>query len=181
VSDSSQGQADAADAAEGDAAGVGIGSRWFELGVALLLMAIGVIVIVDSQRVGTGWDEFDGPRSGYFPFYIGCLLLASSGWVALRQVLTWRRDSEVFARSEQLGRVWAIVWPMAVYVALVQPLGIYVSSLLLIAFFMRRHGKYAWAKLSAVAVGVPLFFFLVFERWFLVALPKGPIEAWLGF
>jgi putative tricarboxylic transport membrane protein len=31
-----------------------------------------------------------------------------------------------------------------------------------------------------VAVGVPLFFLLVFERWFLVPLPKGPLEALLG-
>jgi hypothetical protein len=30
-------------------------------------------------------------------------------------------------------------------------------------------------------VGVPLFFFIVFERWFLVPLPKGPIENLLGF
>ena len=28
---------------------------------------------------------------------------------------------------------------------------------------------------AAVAVGVPLFFYGVFERWFLVPLPKGPI------
>jgi len=32
-----------------------------------------------------------------------------------------------------------------------------------------------------VAIGVPLVFFLVFERWFLVPLPKGPIEQLLGF
>jgi hypothetical protein len=31
-----------------------------------------------------------------------------------------------------------------------------------------------------VAVGVPLFFFLVFERWFLVPLPKGPLEGCWG-
>jgi hypothetical protein len=24
-------------------------------------------------------------------------------------------------------------------------------------------------------------FFLIFERWFLVPLPKGPLEAWLGY
>jgi len=30
-------------------------------------------------------------------------------------------------------------------------------------------------------VGVPLVFFLVFEKWFLVPLPKGPIENMLGF
>ena len=33
----------------------------------------------------------------------------------------------------------------------------------------------------AVSLGLPLFFFLVFERWFLVPLPKGPIERLLGF
>jgi hypothetical protein len=33
----------------------------------------------------------------------------------------------------------------------------------------------------AVALGVPLVFFFVFERWFVVPLPKGPLEALLGF
>jgi hypothetical protein len=32
-----------------------------------------------------------------------------------------------------------------------------------------------------VSIGVPLTVFVVFERWFLVPLPKGPIEAMLGF
>jgi putative tricarboxylic transport membrane protein len=34
---------------------------------------------------------------------------------------------------------------------------------------------------AAVAVGVPFVTFLIFERWFLLPLPKGPIEAYLGF
>lgn len=165
-----------------DAAGGGpaVGTRWFELAVAGLLMAAAVIVIVDSRRVGTGWDEFDGPRSGYFPFYIGCLLLAASGWVFVRQVLAWRRADPTFARRAQLASVWSITWPMAVFVAGVQWLGIYVSSFALIAYFMVRHGRYRWLLAGAVALGVPLFFFVVFERWFLVSLPKGPLEALLG-
>jgi hypothetical protein len=31
-----------------------------------------------------------------------------------------------------------------------------------------------------VSVAVPVAFFLVFERWFLVPLPKGPLENLLG-
>ena len=177
MSDSDQGAGIPA-AADAD---IGLGSRWPELLLALALMAVAVVVIADARRVGTGWDEFDGPRAGYFPFYIGCLLLAASGWIALRQLLLWRRDNPVFASRRQLGSVWAITWPMGAYVALVAPLGIYLSSALLIAYFMRRHGRYRWLPLGAVALGVPLVFFLLFERWFLVALPKGPIEAWLGF
>ncbi len=155
-----------------------VGVRWPELIVALCLMGLAVLVITDSLRVGTGWGE-DGPRSGYFPFYIGVALLLSSGWVALSQLRRWAQHEE-FAQKSQLRSVWAILWPMTVYVALITVLGIYVPSVVLIAYFMLRHGKHKPLLTAAVALGVPLFFYGIFERWFLVPLPKGPLEAMLG-
>ena len=122
--------------------------RWPELGVAALLLAAALLVIADSLRVGTGWGD-DGPRSGYFPFYIGCLLAAASGWVLLMQLLHWGRTTAVFADRSQLSMVLAVLWPMAVYVGAVYGLGIYVASLLLIAYFMRRYGHYGWAAPTA--------------------------------
>jgi hypothetical protein len=71
--------------------------------------------------------------------------------------------------------------PMLVYVAGIALLGIYVASALLIAFFMIRHGRYRWPLTAAVSLGVPILLFLVFERWFLVPLPKGPLEALVGY
>jgi len=56
-----------------------------------------------------------------------------------------------------------------------------VSSLVLIAFFMKVHGKFGLIATTLTAVGVPLAAFMLFERWFLVPLPKGPIELMLGF
>ena len=50
----------------------------------------------------------------------------------------------------------------------------------LIGWFMRRHGRFGWAATLCVSIAVPIAFFLVFERWFLVPLPKGPLEHWLG-
>lgn len=155
-----------------------VGVRWPELLVALFLMALAGLVLADSLRVGIGWGE-DGPRSGYFPFYIGLALLCSSGWTAFKALRRWR-VAEAFAERGQLRLVWAILWPMAVYVALVSLLGIYVSSVALVAYFMLRHGKHGVALTAGVSVGVPLFFYLVFERWFLVPLPKGPLEALVG-
>ena len=97
----------------------------------------------------------------------------------MQQLLNWRREGEFAARA-QLASVWAILWPMVIYVGIVATLGFYVGSLLLIAYFMRRHGKHGVALTAAVSVGVPLACVLVFERWFLVPLPKGPLEAMLG-
>ncbi len=158
--------------------GAAIGVRWPELLVALFLMALATLVLVDSWRVGIGWAD-DGPQSGYFPFYIGLALLASSAWTAFKQLRRWRAV-EVFAEREQIRSVMSILLPMTVYVAGVWQLGIYVASLALIAYFMIRHGKHGALLTAAVAVGVPLFFYAVFERWFLVPLPKGPLEALMG-
>jgi putative tricarboxylic transport membrane protein len=157
-----------------------LGTRWPELGVALFLMLIGAMVITDSLRVGTGWAD-DGPRSGYFPFYIGSLLVLASGTVLVSTLIRWRKADPEFARRDQLGSVMAVLVPMVVYVGVIALLGIYIASAALIGYFMRRHGKFGWVATVATAIGVPLVFFLVFERWFLVPLPKGPIEAWLGF
>ncbi len=46
--------------------------------------------------------------------------------------------------------------------------------------FMLRHGKHRLWLTALVAVGVPLAFWALFERWFKVPLPKGPLEALLG-
>jgi len=151
-----------------------------ELGLAGFLLLLAVLVIIDSLRVGIGWAD-DGPRSGYFPFYIGLLLMASSGTVFVATLLRWHQPSPVFAEREQLATVFAMLVPMVVYVGAIVWLGIYLSSALLIGYFMRRYGKFAWWITALVSVSVPIAFFLVFERWFLVPLPKGPIEHWLGF
>ena len=154
--------------------------RWPELLVALFLMALAVLVITDSMRVGTGWAD-DGPKAGYFPFYIGLLLFASSGWVALTTLLQWRKLTETFVEREAFSGVVAVAWPSLIYVGLIAYLGIYVASMVLIAYFMKRYGKYGWASTAAVSVGVMAVFFAVFERWFLVPLPKGPLEALFGY
>ena len=164
----------------GDRSRAEVSVRWPEAIVAAGLMGVALMVIADSLRVGIGWAD-DGPRSGYFPFYIGLLLLAASGWTLATQLLRWRRTSAVFAERAQLRMVLAVLWPMGVYDGLIFGLGIYVASVVLIAYFMRRYGRYGWPLIGAVSVGVPLVFFLIFERWFLVPLPKGPLERLLGF
>jgi len=86
----------------------------------------------------------------------------------------------VFADWSQLGSVLQIVIPTTIYVFAVPWAGIYVSSLILIAVFMVWLGRYSIGMAAAVSIGVTVATYLMFEKWFLVPLPKGPIEDWLG-
>ena len=150
-----------------------------ELAVAVLAFVFGAIVVVDSARLGAGWAD-DGPQAGYFPFYIGLALLGASGWTAFAQLRRWQRI-EVFADRAQLRSVAAVMGPMVVHVALIKFIGLYVASALLIGWFMHRHGQHRLTTKLAVPVAVPLVVFVVFERWFLVPLPKGPLETLFGY
>jgi putative tricarboxylic transport membrane protein len=46
---------------------------------------------------------------------------------------------------------------------------------------MVRQGKYNLPAALGVSLGVPIAMFLMFEIWFLVPLPKGPLEHLLGY
>jgi putative tricarboxylic transport membrane protein len=130
-------------------------------------------------RLGARWAE-DGPQAGYFPFYIG-LLVCFSAAVNFVMALVNRKDAErEFVELDKLKLVLAVLVPATIYVALISWIGIYVASVLFIAFFMRWLGKYSWWKVAVVSIGTMVVFFLIFEVWFLVPLPKGPLENLLG-
>jgi putative tricarboxylic transport membrane protein len=96
-------------------------------------------------------------------------------------VFAWARNmDQTFVEVGQLKLVLSVLVPTSVYVALIGWLGIYVASVVFIAFFMRWLGKYSWWKLTAVSIGNSVFFFVIFEIWFRIPLPKGPLEAMLG-
>ena len=162
------------------ARGAGPTQRSVEIGVALAIAVFGLIVIAGSVQVGIGWGA-EGPQAGFFPFYVGLLILGSSV-VNLGAVLSEHSDKRICSPNGGSSRkVMSIVVPTAIYVALIPWIGIYVASVILIAVFMRWLGRYNWSLVAAISLGVPLAVFLIFERWFFLPLPKGPIEELLGF
>ena len=160
------------------ASGAGPAHRNVEMGVAAVMAALGVVVIIGATRAGIGWGA-EGPKAGFLPFYIGLFIVGAS---LINFIQTWFDPGrKVFADWLQLRQVMSVVIPTTVYVAIIPWLGIYVSSFLLIAVFMRWLGQYGWRMVALLSVAVPLIAFIVFERWFLVPLPKGFLEEFLGY
>ena len=158
--------------------------RVLDLATAALLMLLSGIVIYDALRLGAGWG-IEGPQSGFFPFWLAALLAAVS---VASFVQAWRsRSQKPFVTGERFVPVLKVLGPLAGFVVLTDPpgpwsgLGLYVAAGLYLGFYMRWVGRHDWRTVVALATAVPVISFLIFETWFLVPMPKGPVEAWLGY
>ena len=157
----------------------GLQTRWLELATALFFIAIGAVVITDSLLTGMHWAS-DGPQPGYFPFYIGLAMILTAAWVGLSTILAWKRSQGEFASGEQLSLVLKMFVPCCLFVVAVFFLGIYVAGALYISAFMMWQGKFSWLRAAIVSLCVMAVLFGMFELWFKVPLPKGPVEALWG-
>lgn len=158
--------------------------RAANLATSAVLMLLGGVVVHDAAQLGFGWGD-EGPRSGFFPFWLAVLLVAFSAVLFLQ---AWfGRSTRPFATRAQLVPVLQVLVPVAAFIVLTDPpgpmsgLGLYVSAALYIGGYMRAVGGHRWSTVVLVAGLVPVLAFLVFERWFLVPMPKGPLETWLGY
>ena len=152
--------------------------RAVDLATASSLILLGGVVVIDSLRIGIGWGT-DGPRSGFFPFWLWVIMIVACGAICLQALR--RSTDKPFVTGAQLGPVLKVLWPATLMVLLIKPLGLYVAAALYMGFYMRWVGRHSWVAVGLCAIGLPLLTFLVFETWFLVPMPKGPLEAWLGY
>lgn len=152
--------------------------RRADLTVASALMLLGGLVIFDALRLGIDWGT-DGPKSGFFPFWLALIMVVCCAIIFAQQAL--KQTAHSFADSKNLRLVLKVLWPAILAVGLMEGLGLYVASGLYLGFYMRWVGRHAWATVIGLSIGIPLVTFLIFEKWFLVPMPKGPVEAWLGY
>ena len=154
-------------------------SRTVEVAVYVLLLALAAILAYDNYKSGIGWAS-DGPKSGYFPFYLSVILAGASLWGLALTYVKRRTLERPFVTRDQFRRVLQVFLPTAAFCALMQWLGLYVASFLLVAGFMRFVGRIAWWKSIVAALVFSMAMFVTFDVAFNVLMPKGPIERMFG-
>jgi hypothetical protein len=158
--------------------------RTADLVTATLLMALGGIVIYDAVRIGVGWGN-EGPRSGFFPFWLAALMVAISAAIIIQALVS--RSKKPFVTRDRFVPVFKVLAPIAGFIVVTDPpgpwsgLGLYVAGGLYLGFYMRWVGRHDWRSVVALSVAVPVISFFIFEKWFLVPMPKGPVETWFGY
>jgi hypothetical protein len=157
-----------------------VSNQTMEIVTSILFLTASAIVITDALRLGISWN-FDGPAAGYFPFYIAVVMGISSLINMFQAFSNKETGQETFVTREAFGKVLLVLVPLAIYVFAVGYIGIYVASAIYITVFMWWFGGYAIWKSVPVGFGISFMLFMLFEVWFLTPLPKGPLEAALGY
>ena len=151
--------------------------------VCAIILLIGAAVVAgEGLRLGIGWST-DGPQSGFLVFYLGLALGLASAVVLGQAILLTDAPlyRKPFVGAGQLTPVVKVAVPAAAMVLLTYFVGLYVAGALYLGVYMRWIGRHSWALTVLLAVAIPTVTFLIFEVWFLVSMPKGPLEAYLGY
>ena len=160
-----------------------------EVATAAGTALLGVVAIAGAVELGYGWED-SGPQSGYFPFYVGLILIAASLWNLGRAIAKHREVAAASALSgeieapflepDSLRRIGAFLAALFAFVVVTVTLGLYVGSALYIGWSAWRHGGYRLPMALGLGVGFAVCLYLIFEVAFRVPLLKGPLEPMLG-
>jgi len=153
--------------------------RRAEILCAAALLLLAALALREALRLSIGWGDI-GPRGGFFPFWLG-VLLAGSSLFTLAQGLRQGPTPEPFVRWEGLRSVLTVLLPIGAAFLLVEVLGFYLTALLYLLGYMRWTGRHAWTTTLLISLLFPVVIYLIFERWFLIPLPKGLLEAYHPF
>jgi hypothetical protein len=154
--------------------------RTAEIITATVLLLLSALVIYEATTLGFGWG-LEGPQPGFFIFWLG-LGLAVCSVTKIVQILL---DPSIlygmtFIGERCLPDVLRVFLPMLGAIFLMEFLGFYIASAVYLAFFMRWVGRFSWGMVLLVALLFAFSHYFVFEKWFLVPLPKGLFEPYLG-
>jgi putative tricarboxylic transport membrane protein len=156
-----------------------VGRRPVEVATLSLVLAFALLMMWDNWHTGARWES-TGPQAGYFPFYVSLILAGACLWGLVTEAMARGVPSDPFVRRNQFGRVLQVFVPTLLYVPAVQWLGIYLSSFILVAGFMRFVGRIRWWACLVTAFVFAASMFAVFDVAFDVIMPKGPLERLFG-
>ena len=130
-------------------------------------------------------DTWNNPGPGIFPLIVGGVLIP----LAVGQLVqTLRKPGKqedrknvgfglksVRASISKSGEIksFILVGVFVIYLLMVRGVGFFISTFIFVVVSSRLMGAKDWARPAALAMGVCLFCYLLFEVWLKLSLPRG--------
>jgi hypothetical protein len=145
--------------------------------VAVILLCLGLVVAADSIRLGSGWG-LEGPRPGFFPLLMSILVVGGC-LIVIQQARTGKssvKGDKRFVPVGGLKPVLTVAIPAIGMVLLTEVIGLYIAAMIYLAAYIKVVGEYRWRTVLLISIPIPLIFYVVFEKMFLIPMPMG----WFG-
>ncbi len=146
------------------------------MGIATLLISIGLMWNVYSDDLRIGWVEGRGPGAGMWPFWLSLGMALASLATLVRWVQGKTPESQSnapYIEPETMFLVVVSALSILVLLILMNIIGTYLSLMLFMLFYVRFLGKHTWGMTIGFVVGAPIFVYLLFEVALTKYLPKG--------
>jgi len=142
-----------------------------DVAVASLAVAFGAAAAFESARLPFG--TIHNPGEGFFPWWasVTAVLLAT---ILVIQALN-SRSSSARDESRRLAKVIVLLFILAAYTFLLDPLGYPIGTFLLVLFMLRVLYPQRWRVALSIAVLTAAGSYVVFAVWLSVPLPRGPL------
>jgi hypothetical protein len=137
------------------------------------------LLVREALRLPISWTS-TGPGAGFFPFWLAAGVVVCAVLILVKTLRRVREGSNEPLVPPHAWKPLLIVFlPMVTIVLLMGSLGMYLGGAIYLAGYMWFVGRHRLPQVILVSVLVPLALFLIFERWFLLPMPKGPLLEYL--
>jgi len=136
--------------------------------LVLILIAVGAMIGAVGLRIGTPTE----PQPGFFPFLSGAVILVLSLVILVRGFIG---RTEVRGSFGEIRRPAMLVGVLIVFVALLEPLGFIITSLIAILLVLWIMGVKSWRALLISAFAFSIGTYLLFDRLLGITLPAGAL------
>ena len=157
----------------GDRPAPTVARRWHVCGL-LLLTAAGIGALIEAWRLGL-WRQ-NSPGEGLFPFLAAVAVtgLALFGLVSAARMAEPSRAAS--STDEQGATIKRIAWyliGLGFYVGAIEPLGIAVSTVLVVALILRFAERHSVLESLGIAIATAVGCELIVALWPGAGLPRG--------
>jgi len=140
-------------------------------------LILGVAVCVESWRLKIG--AFNNPGPGFLPFWAGLLLGVLSLISLIRTAATEEVREEPSVWTEvNVPKLALVMLALLLYVALLDTLGFFLCTFLLLIFLFRAAEPYRWSVVLSASVLSLAAVYVVFVVLMDVRLPSGILISW---
>ena len=151
-----------------------------ETAFAGLLVLLALVLFQQALQLPIGWTS-SGPGAGFFPFWLTIGVAFHAVLILVRTVRAPAPPGRAapFIPSDAWRPLLIVFLPMVAVIALLRYLGIYLGGAIYLAGYMIFVGRQHRVTVALVSILLPLAMFFIFERWFLLPLPKGILLEYL--